>query len=70
MAAMGNINPKTLLEGSVIFEAFKGALSEQYVLHQLKSMPEMSIHYWSAENIEKQGVSLFYLTIFYGYPCS
>jgi uncharacterized protein len=49
LAAMGNINPKTLLEGSVIFEEFKGALTEQYVLQQLKSIPEIVIHYWSSE---------------------
>lgn len=48
LAAMGNINPKTLLEGNIIFEEFKGALTEQYVLQQLESIPEMAIHYWSA----------------------
>jgi hypothetical protein len=32
LSAMGNINVKTLLEESVIFEEFKGALTEQYVL--------------------------------------
>ncbi len=50
LAAMGNINPKTLLEGNVIFEEFKGALTEQYVLQQLKSIPEMTIYYWSSLN--------------------
>lgn len=49
LASMGNINPKTLLEGNVIFEEFKGALTEQYVLQQLKSIPEMAIHYWSSQ---------------------
>lgn len=50
LAAMGNIDVKTLLEGNVIFEEFKGALTEQYVLQQLKVNKEFSIYYWSAEN--------------------
>ncbi len=49
LAAMGNISQKTLLEGNVIFEEFKGALTEQYVLQQLRTIPEMAIHYWSSE---------------------
>lgn len=50
LAAMGDIDVKTLLEGNVIFEEFKGALTEQYVLQQLKTTKEISIYYWSAEN--------------------
>ncbi len=49
LAAMGNISAKTLLNGNVIFEEFKGALTEQYVLQQLKTMEEMAIYYWSSE---------------------
>lgn len=49
LSAMGNINAKTLLEGSVIFEEFKGALTEQYVLQQLKTIQDMDIYYWSSE---------------------
>ena len=49
LAAMGNISAKTLLNGNVIFEEFKGALTEQYVLQQLKTMEEMDIYYWSSE---------------------
>ena len=48
LAAMGNINQKTLLEGSAIFDEFKGALTEQYVLQQFKSMPDLAVHYWSS----------------------
>ncbi|MGC9344125.1 MAG: DUF4143 domain-containing protein, partial [Bacteroidales bacterium] len=49
LAAMGNLNVKTLLEGNLIFEEFKGALAEQYVLQQLKTIEEMVIYYWSSE---------------------
>ena len=49
LAAMGNIDSKTLLEGNAIFSEFKGALTEQYVLQQLNSTNEYVIYYWSAE---------------------
>lgn len=50
LAAMGDIDVKTLLEGNAIFEEFKGALTEQYVLQQLKTAKEINVYYWSAEN--------------------
>ncbi len=49
MGAMGDIDVRTLLEGNLIFEEFKGALTEQYVLQQLITMPDLVIYYWSAE---------------------
>ncbi|MCC8199957.1 MAG: ATP-binding protein [Tannerellaceae bacterium] len=49
LGAMGDIDVKTLLEGNTIFEEFKGALTEQYVLQQLIINPDMPIYYWSAE---------------------
>jgi len=49
LAAMGDIEVKTLLEGNAIFEEFKGSLTEQYVLQQLKVNPDMPVYYWSAE---------------------
>ena len=49
LAAMGDIDAKTLLEGNRIFEEFKGALTEQYVLQQLKTVSDLAIYYWSAE---------------------
>ena len=49
LGAMGNIDLRSLLEGNVIFEEFKGALTEQYVLQQLITIPELAIYYWSPE---------------------
>ena len=49
MGAMGDIDVRTLIEGNVIFEEFKGALTEQYVLQQLTTIPDLVIYYWSAE---------------------
>lgn len=49
LGAMGDIDVKVLLEGNRIFEEFKGAMTEQYVLQQLILMPDLAIYYWSAE---------------------
>lgn len=49
LGTMAGLDEKTLLEGDNIFTEFKGALTEQFVLQQLKSMKDISIFYWSAE---------------------
>lgn len=49
LGAMCNIDLKTLIEGNVIFQEFKGALTEQFVLQQLKCCENLSIFYWSTE---------------------
>jgi uncharacterized protein len=49
LGAMVNLNIKILLEGSSIFEKFKGALTEQYVFQQLRTVNSNQIYYWSAE---------------------
>lgn len=49
LGAMGDIDVRTLIEGNVIFEEFKGALTEQFVLQQLTTIPDLVIYYWSAE---------------------
>lgn len=50
MCAMSNVPAQSLLTGNVLFSDFKGALTEQYVLQQLKVNPSLSIYYWSAKN--------------------
>ena len=49
LAAMSGIDSKTLLEGNEIFEEFKGSLTEQYVLCQLKQCTSLDIFYWSSD---------------------
>ena len=49
LAAMGNLDMHTLISQQSLFEEFKGALTEQYVLQQLKSIDQLPIYYWSAE---------------------
>jgi hypothetical protein len=50
LAAMGNIDVRTLLDGNIIFREFKGALTEQFVLQQLVTINDLVINYWSSEN--------------------
>ena len=49
LGAMSDIDVQTLIKGNTIFEEFKGALTEQYVLQQLITLPDLAIHYWSSE---------------------
>jgi hypothetical protein len=39
LRVMSELAPAAILEGSRVFEEFKGALTEQYVLQQLASNP-------------------------------
>lgn len=50
LSAMGKLSVQTILNGDAIFEEFKGALTEQYVLQQLKICRDIDIYYWSADN--------------------
>lgn len=50
LRAMSNISPKVILDGSKIFEEFKGALTEQYVCQELLNFHESleTNYYWSS----------------------
>ena len=50
LAAMGDIDVRTLLSGNEIFVEFKGALTEQYVLRQLIAEVGVTPYYWSSEH--------------------
>ena len=49
LSAMSGLDIKSLLEGNKVFEEFKGALTEQYVLQQLILKSNSTLFYWSAE---------------------
>ena len=49
LSAMSDLDIKSLLEGNSIFEEFKGALTEQYVLQQLITNKDITPFYWTAE---------------------
>jgi len=49
LAAQSDLDVKTLLQGNAVFEEYKGALTEQYVLQQLIADAEITPFYWTAE---------------------
>ncbi len=49
LSCMVNLNQKVILDGNNMFKEFKGALTEQYVLQQLKTIKELGIYYWTNE---------------------
>lgn len=52
LGAMSHLSPATLTQGNAIFQEFKGALTEQFVLQELSTLPDMAIAYWSSETAE------------------
>ena len=50
LSALSLLNAKTIIDGNDIFTEFKGALTEQFVLQELKSNYHFPIAYWGAEN--------------------
>ena len=49
LSAMSGLDLKSLLVSNKVFEEFKGALTEQFVLQQLKTIKSLNPFYWSAE---------------------
>jgi len=49
LSTFSNLDMKSLLEGNQIFEEFKGALTEQYVFQELRSLKNLIPYYWSAD---------------------
>ena len=50
LSAMAELDIRSLLIGNDLFEEFKGALTEQYILQQLITLRDVSTYYWSPEN--------------------
>lgn len=49
LSCMTGLNEQILLDGNRLFKEFKGALTEQFVLQQLKTIDKIQIYYWTAE---------------------
>ncbi len=49
LAAKTGLDSRTLIDGNRIFEEFKGTLTEQFVLQQLRHLPADFIGYWANE---------------------
>ena len=49
LSCMVGLRQDVLLDGNELFREFKGALTEQYVLQQLKTLKGINTYYWTAE---------------------
>jgi predicted AAA+ superfamily ATPase len=47
LSCMTRLRQDILLDGNDLFREFKGALTEQYVLQQLKTMKKIKTYYWT-----------------------
>lgn len=47
LGCMAGLRQRTLLNGSDLFVEFKGALTEQYVCQQLKTIEELNVYYYT-----------------------
>ncbi len=54
LGAMAKLNAKLILEGNRLFEEFKGALTEQYVLQQMVTDEENDIFYWTSDTAKAE----------------
>ena len=49
LSCMAGLRQDILLDGNALFREFKGALSEQYVLQQIKPQKSLNAYYWTNE---------------------
>lgn len=49
LGCMSGLRQRTLLDGNALFVDFKGALTEQYVCQQLKTIDDLGIYYYTNE---------------------
>lgn len=47
LGCMAGLSPRTLLDGNNLFAEFKGALTEQYVCQQLKTLEGIDVYYYT-----------------------
>lgn len=47
LGCMAGLRPRTLLDGNDLFVEFKGALTEQYVCQQLKTIEDLDVYYYT-----------------------
>lgn len=50
LGALSETPPEQILIGDNVFEEYKGAFTENYVLQQLKSLPSTFVYYYSNDN--------------------
>ena len=67
LRVMSGLSPKVFIEGSRIFEEFKGALTEQYVLQELSLFPQLNANYYWTSDANAE-VDFLFSDGLYAYP--
>lgn len=50
LSAKNNLDAKTIIDGNKIFTEYKGSLTEQYVLEEIKSNYDIDLFYWTSDS--------------------
>lgn len=50
LCAKSGLEPQIIIDGDKLFTEFKGALTEQYVLQELKSIEDLEVTYWANDD--------------------
>ena len=54
LSAKNNLDAKTLIEGNNIFTQYKGSLTEQYVLQEIKANYNIDLFYWTSSSYQAE----------------
>ncbi len=54
LSAKNNLDAKTLIEGNNIFTEYKGSLTEQYVLQEIKANYNIDLFYWTSSSYQAE----------------
>ncbi len=52
LGAMNDLDPRSLLENDKLFNDYKGAITEQYVLQEFKTLGDLPTFYWASNRAE------------------
>ncbi len=52
LGAMNDLDPRSLLENDKLFNDYNGAITEQYVLQEFKTLGDLSTFYWASNRAE------------------
>ncbi len=55
LGAQSNLNPRTIIDGDILFTEFKGALTENYVAQELIAKNHKELYYWTSEGTAEVG---------------
>lgn len=50
LSCLADLDTATLIKGNNIFTEFKGSLTEQFVLQQIKTLDNIPVYYWTNKN--------------------